>query len=137
VTDPVALYRFANPPKTGKAAIVGGPSGFKVTFEKREYDKNEDQVSIFVSVPRNLKLFAGLQAVVVFVTGAKRQVPTLPRSAVRGQAQRGEVITIDASGKKRPTKVSIGKSDDMYVEVRGVGSSTEVLLYPLDSDFDE
>lgn len=137
VVDASLLYRFAKPPKSGKAEIVGGPSGFTVRYEKRSYDKGTGQVSVYVSVPRDMTFFAGLHAVVVFVTGIKDQVPTLPLSAVHGKSGKGEVVTVDRAGKTKVVKVTLGESDDLYVEVHGIDAKADVLLYPLESDFDE
>jgi len=136
VSDASVLFRFTKPPKSGKGEIVGGPSGFKVGYEKRVYDKGNGQVSVYVSLPRDLQAFAGLHAVVVFVTNVKDHVPTLPLSAVRGRAGRGEVVTVDTSGKKKRVTVRIGASDDAFVEVHGIKPSASVLLYPLESEFD-
>ncbi len=136
VTDTSVLYRFTTPPTTGKAEVVGGPSGFPVTYERQVYDKDSDEVSVYVTMPGDVQLFAGLHVVVVFVTSVKDDVPALPVSAVRGRSGHGEVVTVDAAGTKRRADVTIGESDDVYVEVHGIDAAAAVLLYPLESDFD-
>ncbi|MBE1489430.1 efflux RND transporter periplasmic adaptor subunit [Plantactinospora soyae] len=135
VEDPAVLFHFTEPPESGKAEILGGPSGLTVRYEKRVYDRDSGQVSVYVSAPGDVPLFPGLRAVVVFVTSVKDDVLTLPLSAVRGRSGQGEVVTIDEVGKTRRVEVTLGEADDAYVEVSGIESSVEVLRYPLESDF--
>ncbi|NUT98662.1 MAG: hypothetical protein HOY78_42335 [Saccharothrix sp.] len=136
VLDPALLFRFTTPPKTGKAELVGGPSGFVVEYETRVYDKANGQTSLYVVLPGDVQAFPGLRVVVVFVTSVKEKVLTLPRSAVRGRAGRGEVVSVDPTGARKRLDVAIGDADADYVEVRDLDAATEVLRYPLESDFD-
>jgi hypothetical protein len=131
------LYTFADPPDTGKAEIVGGPSGFTVHYDRRSYDRGSGQTTVWVRMPRDVEVFAGLKAVVVFVTDVQDDVLTLPLSAVRGRSGAGQVVVVDGQGGQAPTDVALGVSDDAYVEVADLPEDTEVLLYPLESDFDE
>lgn len=136
VSDPAVLYRFTTPPKTGKAELVGGPSGIVVEYETQVYDKGSGQTSVYARVPGDVQAFAGLRVVVVFVTGVKDGVPTLPRSAVRGQAGRGEVVAVDPAGVRTRLAVTLGDADDEHVEVHGVDPAADILRFPLESDFD-
>jgi hypothetical protein len=135
IADPATLYRFTNPPTSGKAELVGGPAGFTVSYERRFYSPDDGRVSVYTSLPGTVPAFEGLHAVVVFVTSVKNHVPTLPLSAVRGRAGQGRVVTVDAAGKRTTVEVTIGDSDDAYVVITGLGTTVDVLLYPLDSDF--
>lgn len=135
VTDPAVLYAFKNPPRSGKGEIVGGPSGFTVGFDRRSYDAGNGQTTIFVRMPSSVQAFPGLKAIVVFVTAVQDNLTTLPLSAVRGRSGTGQVVTVDARGKRTVVEVKLGASDDAYVAVTGLDDDTEVLLYPLESDF--
>jgi hypothetical protein len=137
VLDPASLFNFEDPPKSGKALLVGGPSGFVVGYEKLVYVKESGAVNVYASIPAEIKAFAGLHAVVVFVTGVKTEVLTLPLSAVRGRSGTGQVVTVDGAGHRKAVPVTIGDADDAFVEVSGVEVNVEVLLYPLESDFGE
>ncbi|WP_155123437.1 MULTISPECIES: efflux RND transporter periplasmic adaptor subunit [unclassified Actinoplanes] len=136
VEDKSVLFNFAHPPSSGKAQIVGGPSGLTVRFERRTFDQSSGTVNVFVSAPSHVDLFAGLHAVVVFVTNALKDVDTLPLSAVRGRAEQGEVVVLDQAGHTRTVDVVIGAADDAYVQVSGLDPDADVLVYPLDSNFD-
>ncbi|GAB3834893.1 hypothetical protein GCM10027610_031420 [Dactylosporangium cerinum] len=135
VVEPAALFSFQNPPKTGKAELVGGPAGFVVTYESLVYVKDSGAVNVFASIPADVPAFAGLRAIVVFVTNVKDKVPTLPLSAVRGRAGSGQVVVLEPDGRKRTAGVTIGAADDAYVEVTGLDPALDVVLYPLESDF--
>ncbi len=137
VVDPALMFRFTDPPTTGKGELVGGPAGFAVNYERLVYDKSSGQVSVYASLPTEVTAMPGLRAVVVFVTAVKDDVPTLPLSAVHGRAESGEVVAVDGSGRTHPTKVTLGPSDELYVEVHGIDPKAKVLLYPLESDFDD
>ena len=135
VTDPAALYSFVSPPHRGRAQIIGGPAGFPVRFERTVHQRDSDQVTVYVALPKKIRAFAGLHAVVVFVTATRSMVPTLPNSAVQGHSGNGEIVTLNATGKHHVTQVRIGAADGDYVEVSGVPEGMTVLLYPLNSDF--
>jgi hypothetical protein len=135
VPDPALLFSFKTPPKSGKAELVGGPAGFVVGYEDLVYTKDTGIVNVYASIPGDVPAFAGLHAVVVFVTSVKDQVPTLPLSAVRGRTDVGQVVAVDAVGGKAPVAITLGASDDAYVEVSGLDPATDVLLYPLELDF--
>ena len=135
VVEPSALFSFRTPPKTGKAELIGGPAGFVVTYENLVYVKDSGAVNVYASIPGDVPAFAGLRAVVVFVTSVKDKVPTLPLSAVRGRAGSGQVVVLEPDGRKRTAGVAIGAADDAYVEVTGLDPALDVLLYPLESDF--
>lgn len=134
IVDKSALYGFVDPPKDAKAQLLGGPSGFAVAFERVAYDKDSGAVEAFVTLPATVAAFPGLRAVVVFVTGKTASVPTLPLSAVRGREGEGDVVIVDSRG-DMPKHVTLGGSDDQYVQVEGLEPGTKVLLFPLESDF--
>ncbi len=136
VQDKSVLFNFVKPPQSGRAQLVGGPAGFKATYEEIVYAKDSGDVTVFAAMPSSVKAFAGLGAVVVFVTAKKSKVPTLPRSAVRGREGQGQVVVLGTDGSRSTVDVTLGEADDAYVEVHGVDSGTTVLLYPLESDFD-
>jgi hypothetical protein len=135
VVEPSALFSFQTPPKTGKAELIGGPAGFVVTYESLVYVKDSGAVNVYASIPADVAAFAGLRAVVVFVTNVKDKVPTLPLSAVRGRAGSGQVVVLEPDGRKRTAGVAIGAADDAHVEVTGLDPAVDVLLFPLESDF--
>jgi hypothetical protein len=135
VEDPAVLYGFATPPTTARAELIGGPSGFTVAYEGRAYSESAGRVNIFTTLPAEINAFEGLHAVVVFVTALKQQVPTLPVSAVRGRDGKGMVVGVDGSGHKSVIEITVGYSDGAYVEVGELDPTTDVLLYPLESDF--
>jgi hypothetical protein len=135
VTDAADLYGFNHPPRTARAQIVGGPSGFTVRFERTVYAKDAGRVSVLVSMPAKVPAFAGLHVVVVFVTSVKDQVPSLPRSAVQGSVKTGLIVRVAPDGRRSVARVGLGGTDDQYVEVKGLEDKQKVLLYPLESDF--
>jgi hypothetical protein len=135
VTDAADLYGFNHPPRTARAQIVGGPSGFTVRFERTVYAKDAGRVSVLVSMPAKVPAFAGLHVVVVFVTSVKDQVPSLPRSAVQGSVKTGLIVRVAPDGRRSVARVGLGGTDDQYVEVKGLEDEQKVLLYPLESDF--
>lgn len=134
VTDPSALYAFTTPPKQGRGEVVGGPSGFVVRYERLAFDRDAGRVDVYAGLPRSLRLFEGLRVVVVFVTGRSDDVLTLPRSAVRGDRTRGEVVVV-AGGIRSVRDVELGVADARVVEVKGLPAGTEVVEFPLESDF--
>lgn len=135
VTDPSALYAFTTPPKQGRGEIVGGPSGFEVRYERLMFDRDAGRVDVYGALPRGLRVFAGLRVVVVFVINRTDDVPTLPRSAVRGDRARGQVVVVEAGGRRSVRDIELGAADARVVEVKGLRPGTEVVEFPLESDF--
>lgn len=135
VTDKSQLYNFVRPPRTGKAELLGGPAGFVVTFERTDYHRDSGEVEVYVTLPSAQKAFPGIAAVVVFVVGTENGVLTLPLAAVKGQSGGGDVVVLNDNGTQHVRHVTLGASDDNYVEVKGLAPTTKVLLYPTESDF--
>ena len=135
VTDKSQLYNFVRPPRTGKAELLGGPAGFEVTFERTDYHRESGDVDVYVTLPSAQKAFPGIAAVVVFVVGTQDGVMTLPLAAVKGQSAQGDVVVRDDNGAQHVKHVTLGASDDNYVEIKGLAPTTKVLLYPTESDF--
>jgi multidrug efflux pump subunit AcrA (membrane-fusion protein) len=135
VTDPASLYTFVSPPRRARGQIIGGPAGFVVHFERLTHVQDSDDVTVYVTLPSTVHAFAGLHAVVVFVTGEKSDVPALPSSAIQGGSGTGQAVVVGADGHTEPVTVQLGTADGQYVQVSGLPVGTKVLLYPLDSDF--
>ena len=135
VTDKSQLYNFVRPPRTGKAELLGGPAGFVVSFERTDYHRDSGEVEVYVTLPSAQKAFPGIAAVVVFVVGTQDGVMTLPLAAVKGQSGEGDVVVRDDHGTQHVKHVTLGASDDNYVEVKGLATTSKVLLYPTESDF--
>ena len=135
VTDKSQLYNFVRPPRTGKAELLGGPAGFVVTFERTDYHRDSGGVEVYTTLPSAQEAYPGIAAVVVFVVGTQNGVMTLPLAAVKGQSGEGDVVVRDDHGTQHVKHVTLGASDDNYVEVRGLAPTTKVLLYPTESDF--
>jgi hypothetical protein len=135
VEDPSDRYHFVSPPRRGRAQIVGGPAGFIVRFERTAHSPASDEVTVYTTLPTQVRAFPGLRAVVVFVTAVHDDVLVLPESAVRGRSQQGQVVSVDTNGRHEVVAVRLGAADGENIEVRGLDLGAAVLQYPLESDF--
>jgi hypothetical protein len=134
VTDPAALYDLMRPPRTARTRILGGPAGFIVRFEHRDYDPADGSVVLVLAVPASITVVEGLRTSTAFVVSRRADVPTLPVTAVQGTTGAGQVVVVD-DGRRVVTPVRLGQHDGSRVEVAGLPAAARVLRYPLASDF--
>lgn len=89
-------------------------------------------------VPSGLTVFDGVQGKLSVSTGEVENVVVVPVTAVRGNAESGEVVVVDDSGSEEIREVSLGISDGQVIEVtEGLSVGERVLdPIPLDSRFD-
>lgn len=78
-------------------------------------------------IPKNLRVRAGQNAIVVLKARKKENVLLLPLSSVAGRMQRGSVTKID-HGERRIVEVELGISDGAHVEITsGLREGDEVV----------
>ncbi|MGC4190328.1 MAG: hypothetical protein QM589_03730 [Thermomicrobiales bacterium] len=152
-------YRLLDPPVTIKALINGAPSGFTCEWAGLGLAGGSGEASIAADatpttltsaaslpsmatgvtmrcqIPDDVRVVAGLHGMMVLQMAKPVTVSSLPRSAVLGSAQQGQVIVVHADGTTELRSVQLGASDDYNIEiVSGLNASESVLLNPVQRD---
>jgi multidrug efflux pump subunit AcrA (membrane-fusion protein) len=124
---PELAYRMYTHPGRGRAEITNGPGPFPCTvLNTGAADSN--QPGIVCAAPREVRLFSGLTGLLALTTAERRNVLALPVQSVDGQAQSGEVVKIDPSGRRTTVAVGLGITDGVYVEItRGLHEGDRVM----------
>lgn len=135
-------YALVDAPTAVRAGIVGGPVGFTCRFlgvegKAQQNPQEPSSVALRCAIPAEVRVFAGLRATVVAVTGRSENVLALPRSAVVGSVDGGEVVVLAADGRSQRRTVRLGRSDDRWIEIpSGLGAHDRVLERPTAADFE-
>lgn len=89
-------------------------------------------------VPSDLQVFDGVQGKLSVTTGEARNVLVVPVTAVRGNADEGEVVVLAADGSEEVREVALGVSDGSLIEVTDGLSVGDTIMdpVPLDPRFD-
>nr|WP_246422194.1 HlyD family efflux transporter periplasmic adaptor subunit [Nocardiopsis mwathae] len=89
-------------------------------------------------VPSDFTVFPGVKGKMSVITGKSKNALIVPLTAVRGSAEKGEVIVVGSDGSQEVREVELGVSDGTSVEVtKGLTVDDQVLdPVPLDGDFD-
>lgn len=109
------LYRLQNLTGTGRAQIENGPGPFDCRVVG-QYSKVGEGFTLVCAPVEPLTLAPGLPAVLAVDAGTRRQVASLPLSAVAGQAERG-LVTLRSGEKREEVEVRLGLSDGVSVEI--------------------
>ncbi|CAM4086892.1 hypothetical protein GCM10009799_48290 [Nocardiopsis rhodophaea] len=159
---PNDLYQFYDRPKEIKLKIDKGPAaekcefiglgeakedtggqhtgddGVEVPLEGGPAGGGEAGAELSCRVPSDFKVFPGVRGKMSVITGKAKNALIVPVTAVRGSAEKGEVIVVGADGSQEVREVELGISDGTSVEVtKGLTVDDQVLdPVPLDGDFD-
>ncbi|ASU86102.1 peptidase M23 [Nocardiopsis gilva YIM 90087] len=161
---PNDLYQFYDRPKEIKLKIDKGPAAEKCEFiglgEAEEEAAADGQgtgdegvvppigggsggggeagAELSCRVPSDFKVFPGVRGKMSVITGKAKNALIVPVTAVRGSAEKGEVIVVGSDGSQEVREVELGISDGTSVEVtKGLTVDDQVLdPVPLDADFD-
>lgn len=133
---PEQLYRLVDAPTEATVAINGGPapftcSGVTITTPLAGAGSEGEQASgiaVRCAVPAEVRVFAGLKAVVTLAGGIAEDVIVLPITAVEGAAGNGIVHVVGADGEIVETPVTLGLNDGKHVEITGGISAGDSVL---------
>lgn len=142
-------YRLLDPPLGVKAMINGGPSGFDCAWiglavaggadlglSATGLDPQTTGVTMQCQIPDDIRVVAGLRGKMVLRMTEPSTVPSLPRSAVVGDANQGQVIVVQGDGTLEARVVQLGVADTYHVAITGGLTSDElVMLSPTQADF--
>jgi hypothetical protein len=76
-------------------------------------------VRLLCSPPRDIRLFAGMHAIVAVTTAEARGAMLLPVEAVAGSSQHGKVTLMLSDGSRRDQSVEIGITDGVMIQITG------------------
>jgi membrane fusion protein, macrolide-specific efflux system len=123
---PELAYRLLSGPLTGRAQIVNGPGPFRCTvvYGVKGVKRAEAELlgppgpPILCAIPASVRCFADLRVDLALSSAIRRQVLTLPLSAVAGSIDRGQVSVVGSDGRAIVRTVSLGVSDGALVEIK-------------------
>ncbi len=121
---PEQLYRLVEQPTEASVAINGGPAPF-VCPKLRILTPTADDgagaggsaTTVRCTVPKDVRVFAGLTAQVTIAGGVAENVLTLPMTAVLGAAEAGLVYVVLPDGTTEERAVTLGLNDGISVEI--------------------
>ncbi|MBR8741355.1 HlyD family efflux transporter periplasmic adaptor subunit [Nocardiopsis sp. MG754419] len=144
------LYRFYDDPGRIMLQIDKGPPAAECSFiglggadrgeadEEGADDGSGGGSELSCRVPSDLTVFDGVRGRLSVSTGEAENVVVVPVTAVRGNAESGEVVVVGDDGAEEVREVDLGLSDGRVIEVTaGVEVGDQVLdPVPLDPRFD-
>jgi hypothetical protein len=145
--DPLLMYRFHGSPSDATVSIPGGPPRFRCRHVDVHFRSDESAAltaetpqppaasaatpaaTLTCVVPRDVRVFAGLRAIVRLTASTLHHSLMVPASAVRpGGASRG-MVTLLRAGRWVERDVALGPSDGATVVVKkGLNPGQTVLL---------
>lgn len=150
--SPNDLYRFYEDPQDIMLQIDKGPPAAPCEFLSldtsgvgADTDSGGDGeggggggAELVCRVPDDLEVFEGVQGKMSISTGTAENVLVVPVTAVRGNAESGEVVVVAADGTEETREVGLGVSDGSFIEVTAGLSVGDMVLdpVPLDPRFD-
>jgi len=135
---PDQLYRLVDKPKKAKVTITGGPAPFtckhlKITTPLAGDGEETDSgtgPTVTCTVPKKVKVFAGLAAKMTIAGGVAKDVLTVPVTAVEGATAKGNVYVLLEDGTSEARPVELGLNDGKIVEVtEGLAEGDMVLQF--------
>jgi macrolide-specific efflux system membrane fusion protein len=154
--DPVQLYVLDPLPKQAEVTIPRGPEPFECKYlrlteaeaaasnvkngggqtgsdsdaDGDDSGDEQNQATLTCTVPKNVRVFHGLQADVKVSTGKAKNVLLVPVTAVQGLGDNGTVWVPDKSGDGKEKAVTLGRSDGTNIEVKkGLKEGDSILEY--------
>lgn len=148
--SPNDLYRFYEDPEDIMLQIDKGPpaapceflsldtSGAGTGGAEDDEDGGGGGAELICRVPDDLEVFEGVRGKMSVSTGTAENVLVVPVTAVRGNADSGEVVIVAADGTEEVREVELGVSDGASIEVTAGLSVGDMVLdpVPLDPRFD-
>lgn len=133
VSNADAAYRLLATPVGVLARIDGGPAGFACDWRGLG-DSPGDGVHASCTIPTEVAVASGMSGTFVIQLESAQDVLSLPRTAVIGDNQLGQVLVV-TNGQLELRNVELGRSDGFNIEITsGLQDGEEVLLYPTQSD---
>ncbi|WP_346148868.1 hypothetical protein, partial [Kitasatospora cinereorecta] len=127
VLPPEAAYRILGGTLTARALITSGPGPFDCPIVQAPARAGGDQAqpagapgggaAVVCAVPADVRVFDGLTGTVAVRSAEATGVLLLPKAAVAGSAQRGEVTVVAPDGARQVREVGLGISDGSRVEI--------------------
>jgi len=125
---PDQLYRLLNEPTEATVTVIGGPAPFACTkltisialageVPDEEGGGGEGGTSVRCAVPKEVRVFNGLQAEMSIPGGVAENVLVVPATAVEGAAGSGNVYVMLEDGTSEIRPVALGLSDGMNVQI--------------------
>jgi hypothetical protein len=87
-------------------------------------------VQILCAPPRELSLFAGMEAILAATTAHAKDVLVLPVQAVAGSSQTGKVRLVLSNGTTEDRDVSLGITDGSHIEIKSGVKQGDVVQVP-------
>lgn len=109
------LYRLTQSLDNGRAQITNGPGPFACRIPG-QVTRVDDSFVVTCIPDKAVKLYPGLPGILAVNAGSRRQVLTLPISAVAGLAGSGQVSVLRAGGYET-VQVGLGISDGTSIEI--------------------
>jgi hypothetical protein len=134
---PEQLYRLLEQPTEAQVTLNGGPAPFtctNLTIGAAEATGGNEQTpsgpTMTCSVPAEVRVFAGLTALIEIAGGISEDVLTVPMTAVEGSAETGNVYIVLPDGSSETRKVTLGLNDGINVEIiDGVEEGDQILQF--------
>ncbi|WP_294179279.1 efflux RND transporter periplasmic adaptor subunit [uncultured Schumannella sp.] len=121
---PEQLYRLVEEPTEASVAINGGPAPFACTGLTILVPTAGDgageagsTTTVRCTVPKDVRVFAGLTAQMTIAGGVAENVLTLPMTSVLGAAEAGIVYVVLPDGTTEERAVTLGLNDGISVEI--------------------
>jgi len=114
------LLRFTTSPVSARAQINASGEPFDCAFIDSYPTKDQTAQSgsfMACAVPNDQKVIVGLSGLVAFRFPGKTQVLSLPIEAVAGSRDSGSVYRTGGSSEKSETKIGLGITDGIRIEV--------------------
>ncbi|MGH4029428.1 hypothetical protein ACQB60_10895 [Actinomycetota bacterium Odt1-20B] len=118
--DKASLYRLYTSPLSAKGQITKGPGPFDCPLANRvptSAATGDGEAEAVCLVPSDLKVYAGMPAVMALRTKTVKDAVLLPVEAVAGTAEKGRVTVLGKDGKTQERPVKLGVSDGTRVQV--------------------
>lgn len=134
--NPVELaYQLIDDPVGVRASISGGPSGFDCEWTGLGVGMDGRAV-MQCTIPEDIAAASGLSAMMGVQLEEPVTTHALPVTAVRGAAERGEVVVVLPDGGTEVRAVTLGTRDAYNIEIiGGLEENEAVLVAPFGSDF--
>lgn len=121
---PEQRYRLVEEPTVATVAINGGPAPFECTSLRIETPSGDEgageggaETTVRCTVPRDVRVFAGLTAQLTIAGGIAENVLTVPMTAVLGAAESGVVYVVLPDGSTEEREVVLGINDGISIEI--------------------
>lgn len=127
--DAATTYKLYDPPLRAVGEVKEGPGPFPCPLADRVPSSGDRGLTLACVVPPDLRVFAGMPALVAVTTGEASDVLLLPVEAVAGTVQRGVVWLLASDGRRVRREVELGLTDGARIEVRtGLREGDRVLV---------